>query len=142
MTRSNSSDNGPRFLSDLIREFHHLQQQQEATEHALARLTDEHKFTTRRLDAIEATLKAIGCRETDLAVKAADAEGRRLGQRNLAYVVAIVVVPLVVGFFTWLIPATLQAIKHSQLEEDFWRHQRDIYRPDMGPPPIKRPQEK
>jgi hypothetical protein len=136
MTRSNSADDGPRFLSDLTREHEHLRQQQQAVEKLLADAQRERVQINRRLDAVENTLRAIGCRETDLAVKEATDEGRRLGQRNLMTTTAIVIGPIVIAFGSWFLIQSFQAFRHVQVEEESWRLRNgvDPYKPQMGPP--------
>jgi hypothetical protein len=144
MTRPGSTDDGPRFLSDLTREHEHLRQQQQAVEKLLVEAARERTFINRRLDAIEATLRAIGCRESDLAVKEAADEGRRLGQRNLLTTTAIVFGPIIIALGSWFLIQSFQAFRHVQVEEESWRLRNgaDPYRPQMGPPVPKRLQER
>lgn len=128
MTRSNSSDTGPRFLSDLIRDMAHLRQQQVGTEKRLDEATREHRQIARRLDAVESTLRAIGCRESDLAADIAAAEGRRQGQSRLLGALTGPVLLVV----AWFLSLTWMAIQHSQLDEP--RRRQQEMPPQMGPP--------
>jgi hypothetical protein len=119
--QGNSTDDGPRFLSDLIREFAHLKNQQISIEKKIQEFIKENNFIVKRIDAIEGTLRAIGVREGDLATDFAKAEGRKIGQRNILALVGVIVVPISIAFMAWFIPATLNAIKHSTVEEERWR---------------------
>lgn len=136
MTKENwetSTDDGPRFLSDLIREFHHLQEQQKGIEKRLQKFTEENSFVVRRLDAVENTLRNIGIREGDLATDFARAEGRKIGQRNVVTLVGVIVIPLSIAFMAWFIPASLDAIRHSRVEEERWRLEDFRNPPQFGP---------
>lgn len=134
MTRS--ADDGPWFLSDLIRDLEHLRQQQQGTEKRLEETAREHRQIERRIDAIENTLRAIGCRESDLSADLAAAEGRRQGQNRL--MTALTAPALLLA--AWFLSLTWYAIQHAQnaepgrqqrLREEFQRRELP---PQMGPP--------
>lgn len=138
MTSSDSHDNGPKFLSDLIRDMHHLRQQQAGMETKMARLSHEHEQCSRRLDAIEGTLRAIGCRESDLVTNLATAEGRRQGQNSL---MRTLLGPFLL-IAAWFLSLTWFSIQHAEREEAGWQQQRQQQPPQMGPPVPSRLQEK
>ena len=131
--QGNSTDDGPRFLSDLIREFEHLKDQQVAIEKKLQEFARENNFIVKRIDAVENTLRAIGVREGDLATDFARAEGKKIGQRNMVTLVGVIIVPLSIAFLAWFVPATLEAIKHSTVEEERWRLEDLRNPPQFGP---------
>lgn len=107
----------------------HLKQQQKGLESRMQRLSGEHEHCTRRLDAVEATLKAIGCRESDLAEEAAETRGRRIGQRNLT----LTALPLAAVFLAWLLGVVWMAVRHAAFEEGEWQLQQ------KRPPPMQPP---
>lgn len=150
MTRIGSDYQGPGFLSDLIRDMAHLRQQQEGMEAKMSRLNSEHERCSRRLDAIESTLRAIGCRETDLVAditrreaamaaenaerdakaleEAALAKGRMLGQRALL----AALVPVGLLFAGWFLSLVWFAVIHAERDEPVRLRQESP--PQMGPP--------
>lgn len=115
---SNNTDNGPLFISDLVKELQQLQKQQKQIESQIVQLSEEHRDFQSRIDDIETAIKTSEVRETGLVVDAAKNEALRIGQRNTATAFLAVIGPIVVVFLAWFIPAAMMAIKHAQVEEE------------------------
>ena len=148
-TSDRNTDDGPVFVSDVVRSLRHLQKQQEGLEKRLHALMAEHELCSHRLNAVEKILENIDDRESKLK-KAIDSvqitqvtnETRRISQRTVITVVILTVAPLVIAFLSWFVPETLKAIRHAIVEEENWRLRQDPYRPNIGPPVIPRSQKK
>lgn len=130
MTSARSSDNGPRFLSELLRDMAHLRRQQEGTEKKLAELNREHSRCQKRLDALEAVLQGVKDREGKITDDIAEAEGRRVGQEKLLGLLAGPAVLIA----AWFLSLTWFAIQHAQRDEAD-RQQRLRERPPQTRPP-------
>ena len=148
-TSDTNIDDGPIFVSDVVRKLRHLQKQQEGLERRLHALMTEHELCSHRLNAVEKILEDIDDRESKLkdeigSVQLAQTtnETRRISQRTVITIVVLTVAPLVIAFLSWFIPETLKAIRHTIVEEENWRLRQDPYRPNIGPPVIPRPQKK
>jgi hypothetical protein len=120
--RPGCTDDGPLPVSELIEELTRLRQRQNET-------TREQRQITRRLDAVEATLKAISCRENDLAESMAQVEGRRQGQLSL---INSLLAPVLL-VLTWFFSMVWFAIQHAQLDEP--RRKQQEQAPQIKPPP-------
>jgi hypothetical protein len=148
-TSDTNIDDGPIFVSDVVRKLRHLQKQQEGLERRLHNLMAEHELCSHRLNAVEKILKNIDGRESKLeddigSVKLTQTinETRRISQRTVITAVVLTVAPPVIAFLSWFVPETLKAIRHAIVEEENWRLRQDPYRPNLGSPVIPRSQKK
>lgn len=65
---SNSTDDGPQFVSSLIKDINHIKRQQNAIEEKLLKINREQILFRRKLASAEETLKTLGEKEATLDV--------------------------------------------------------------------------
>lgn len=118
MTRDPAStDDGPQFLSELLRDFHHLMQQQQAVEEKLMRLGAEQGQIRKRLDAVENTLRAIGIRENDLATRESARRAMIQGRNGALLMIVRLAGPLLVAVSSWVAIQLMFAVQHARMDE-------------------------
>ena len=129
MTRAGSTDDGPRFLSDLQHDLERVRRQQQSTEQRLAELRREHAQCDKRINALEAELREVSRREEDIEAKLDTAEARRKGQLSL---VNSLLAPVLL-VLTWFLSMVWFAVEHAKLDEPRRRQQETP--PRAVPPP-------
>ena len=130
MTRAGSTDDGPRFLSDLQHDLERVRRQQQSTEQRLAELRREHAQCDKRINALEAELREVCRREEEVETKLDTAEARRKGQLSL---LNSLLAPVLL-VLTWFFSMVWFAVEHAKLDEPR-RRQQDSPPRSVPPPP-------
>ena len=134
MTRAGSTDDGPRFLSDLQHDLDRVRRQQQSTEQRLAELRREHAQCDKRINALEAELREVSRREEEVETKLDTAEARRKGQLSL---LNSLLAPVLL-VLTWFFSMVWFAVEHAKLDEPRRRQQDSPPRSVPPAPPQQR----
>jgi hypothetical protein len=129
-----STDDGPIFMSDIVEDLRKLYERQKVVEQKLAQYASEHNRVQIKIAALSATLEQMEKTAKEDSIKEAAEEGEKKGQEKTMNLVKTVLLPILIGFLSWFLPATLEAIKHSIVDETLHPSEKEAGPPEVLPP--------
>lgn len=128
------TDDGPVFMSDIVEDLRKLYDRQKVVEQKLAQYASEHNRVQLKIAALSATLEQMEKTAKEDSIKDATEEGEKRGQEKTLNLVKTVLLPILIGFLSWFLPATLEAIKHSIVDEALHPSGKEAGPPEVLPP--------
>lgn len=121
-------------MSDIVANLQRLHERQKVVEKKLAEYSDEHERLQERILVLESALANLEQESGESDIKEAREDGIKQGEEKTMNFVKTVLLPIVIGFLSWFLPATLEAIKHSIVDETLHPSGKQTGPPEVLPP--------